>query len=143
MKQTIIIKSLLIATASLLGFAATVRAQDPAHQLCLQSGSLGLLGQTYAGLDYSYIDFHHSPTNADAFGFQYNQSLNAGLDGLLTYDWSQTGVVLGERAKQQTIAWRTACIFSTFLLVGQALRRGGRGLDVDEICRQPRQLIHL
>src|ERR1700712_2431480 len=91
MKQTIIIKSLLIATASLLGFAATVRAQDPTPAVPA-SGSLGLLGQTYAGLDYSYIDFHNSPTNADAFGFQYNQSLNAGLDGLLTYDWSQTGV---------------------------------------------------
>ena len=100
MKQTIIIKSLLIAGATLLGLAATSRAQDAALP---PAGKLGLLGQTYAGLDYSYIDFHNSPTNADAFGFQFNQALNSGLDGLLSYNWSQTGLVLGERARQQEL----------------------------------------
>jgi len=100
MKQTIIIKSLLIAGATLLGLAATSHAQDAALP---PAGKLGLLGQTYAGLDYSYIDFHNSPTNADAFGFQFNQALNSGLDGLLSYNWSQTGLVLGERARQQEL----------------------------------------
>src|SRR6185312_4428510 len=99
MKQKIIIKSLLIAGATFLGFAATSRAQDAVPP----AGNLGLLGQTYAGLDYSYIDLHNSPTNADAFGFQFNQALNAGLDGLLSYNWSQTGLVLGDRARQQEI----------------------------------------
>lgn len=99
MKQTIIIKSLLIAGATLLGLAATSRAQDAVPA----AGKLGLLGQTYAGVDYSFIDLHNSPTNADALGFQFNQPLNAGLDSLLTYNWSQTGRVLGERAHQQEI----------------------------------------
>jgi len=98
MKQTIIIKSLL-AAATLLGLAATVNAQTPPPV----TGSMGLLGQTYAGLDYSYVDFDNSPTNADAFGFQYNQPLNARLDGRLTYDWAQSGLVLGDRARQQTL----------------------------------------
>ena len=98
MKQTINIKSLLVA-ATLLGFAATVRAQDPVPV----TGSMGLLGQTYAGLNYSYVNLDNSPTNADSFGFEYNQSLNTGLDGILTYDWTQTGVVAGDRVNGQTI----------------------------------------
>jgi len=99
MKQTIIIKSLLIAGATFLGFAATSRAQDAVPP----AGSLGLLGQTYAGLDYSYIDFDNSSTNADSFGFRFNQAYRPGLDALLSYNWSQTGVVLGDRAHQQDI----------------------------------------
>ena len=98
MKQTIIIKSLFIA-ATLLGVAAVVRAEDPLPP----SGTMGLLGQTYAGLDYSYINLEHSPKNAEGFGFQYNQSLNTGLDSILTYDWTQTGLIAGDRARQQTL----------------------------------------
>lgn len=122
MKQTIIIKSLLVATASLLGLVAAVRAQDPVPP----SGSLGLLGQTYAGLDYSYVDLHNSSTNADAFGFQYNQLLNSGLDGRLTYDWSQTGLILGERARQQTIGGALRA-FSTSYSWGKPYVEAGAG----------------
>ena len=83
----------------MLGLAATSRAQDALPP----AGNLGLLGQTYAGVDYGYTDLHNSPTNADGFGFQFNQPFNAGLDGLLTYNWSQTGLVFGDRARQQEI----------------------------------------
>jgi opacity protein-like surface antigen len=122
MKQTIIIKSLLIAGATLLGFAATSRAQDPVPA----TGKMGLLGQTYAGLDYSYVDFDNSPTNADSFGFQYNQALSAGLDGLLTYDWTQTGLVLGDRARQQTIGGALRA-FSTSYSWGKPYVEAGGG----------------
>jgi opacity protein-like surface antigen len=122
MKQTIIIKSLLIAGATLLGFAATIRAQDPVPV----TGKLGLLGQTYAGLDYSYVDLHDSPTNADTFGFQYNQALNSGLDGRLTYDWSQTGLVLGDRARQQTVGAALRA-FSTSYSWGKPYVEAGAG----------------
>jgi hypothetical protein len=98
MKQTIIIKSLLVA-ASLLGFAVAAKAQNPVPT----SGTMGLLGQTYAGLNYSYVNLNDAPANADSFGFEYNQSLSAGLDGVLSYDWTQTGLVAGERARQQTL----------------------------------------
>mgnify|MGYP001548052333 CR=1 FL=1 len=122
MKQTIIIKSLLIAGATLLGFAATSRAQDPVPA----TGRMGLLGQTYAGLDYSYVDYHNSPTNADSFGFEYNQALSAGLDGLLTYDWTQTGLVLGDRARQQTIGGALRA-FSTSYTWGKPYVEAGGG----------------
>jgi hypothetical protein len=48
MKQKIITK-FLFTIASLLGLVATVRAQDALPA----SGATGLLGQTYAGLNYT------------------------------------------------------------------------------------------
>jgi len=99
MKMKIITKTLSMATA-LLGLAAVSRAQDPLPP----SGTMGLLGQTYAGLNYTFVDLDKSPTNADSFGFEYNQAMNTGLDAILTYDWTQSGLVLGDRARQQTIA---------------------------------------
>lgn len=121
MKQTILIKSLL-AAASLLGFAATVQAQDPLPT----SGSMGLLGQTYAGLEYSHINLHNAPVNAENFGFEYNQALNTGLDGLLTYDLGQTGLHLSERAKQQTLGGALRA-FSTSYSWGKPFVEAGVG----------------
>ena len=121
MKQTIIIKSLLVA-ASLLGFAATVRAQDPLPA----SGTMGLLGQTYAGLNYSYINLDNAPTNAKGFGFEYNQPLNTGFDSVFTYDWTQTGLVAGDRAKQQTLGAALRA-FSTSYSWGKPYVEGGVG----------------
>lgn len=121
MKQTIIIKSLL-AAASLLGLAATVHAQNTTPA----TGAMGLLGQTYAGLNYSYIDYDKSPTNADSFGFEYNQPLNTGLDGILTYDWTQTGLVLGDRARQQTLGGALRA-FSTSYTWGKPYVEAGAG----------------
>lgn len=100
MKQNIIIKSLLIA-ASFVGLVATTRAQETVSTP--PAGTLGLLGQTYAGLTYSYINLDNTSTNAESFGFEYNQALNSGLDGILTYDWAQTGVVAGDRLRNQTL----------------------------------------
>jgi hypothetical protein len=125
MKQTNIIKSLLVA-ASLLGLAAAARAQTTAAAPVPASGSLGLLGQTYAGLSYSYINLENSSTNAEGYGFQYNQALHAGLDGVLTYDWAQSGLVAGDRAKQQTLGAALRA-FSTSYSWGKPYAEAGVG----------------
>ena len=121
MKQNIIIKSLLAAAAT-LGFAAAASAQDPVPA----SGNMGLLGQTYAGLNYSYINFDDAPVNGQNFGFEYNQALNAGLDGVLTYDWTQSNLFAGDRAKQQTLGGALRA-FSTSYSWGKPYAEAGIG----------------
>ena len=121
MKQNIIIKSLLAAAAT-LGFAAAASAQDPVPA----SGNMGLLGQTYAGLNYSYINLDDAPVNGQNFGFEYNQALNAGLDGVLTYDWTQSNLFAGDRARQQTLGGALRA-FSTSYSWGKPYVEGGVG----------------
>ena len=87
---------------------------------------MGLLGQTYAGLTYSYLNLDGSPVNADNYGFQYNQSLNPGFDGILTYDYMQTGLVAGDRLNQQTIGGALRA-FSTSYSWGKPYVEGGVG----------------
>ena len=95
MKQNIILKSLVLAA---LTFGATVARADNALPA---SGTMGLLGQAYAGLTYSHVDLDSSPVNADSYSFEYNQPLSAGLDAVLTYDFTQSGLVAGSRVNQQ------------------------------------------
>jgi opacity protein-like surface antigen len=104
MKQKIILKSLLIAGVASLGFASLVRAADPSLTApVVASDSLGLLGQTYAGLTYSYINLDNAPVNAASYGFEYNQPLNPGFDAVFNYDWSQSGPFAGDRAHGQSL----------------------------------------
>jgi hypothetical protein len=102
MKHNIILKFVLLAALASLGLATRAVAEDavPSGPVVSQ---VGLLGETYAGLSYSYLNLDSSPAHADGFGFQYNQPLNSGLDGILTYDWTQSGLVAGSRLNQQTI----------------------------------------
>lgn len=100
MKQNNILKTVILAAAVSLGLAASVRADDTPVPV---SGNMGLLGQTYASLTYSYLNLDSSPTNADSYSFDYNQSLNTGLDGVLSYNFTQTGLVAGSRLNQQSI----------------------------------------
>ncbi len=103
MNQNIFLKSLLLAGA-LTGLAVAARAEDsqPAAPVPA-SGTMGLLGQTYASLTYSYLNLARSPANADSYAFELNQALSTGLDGVLTYDWMQTDAMAGSRLNQQTI----------------------------------------
>ena len=99
MQQNHFFKSLLLLTAA-LGLAGAARAADPMSAAPVPpSGTMGLLGQTYAGLTYSYVDLKHSTSHTDDYRFDYNQPLNAGLDSSLSYDFMQTGPV-----KQQAVA---------------------------------------
>ncbi|HKB57540.1 MAG TPA: hypothetical protein VKC51_08110 [Lacunisphaera sp.] len=96
MKHNNIPKTLILAAAMSLGLAASAVAADTPVPV---SGNMGLLGQTYADLTYSYINLDASSSHADDYHFEYNQPLNAGFDGVLAYDWTQTGSF----AKQQSI----------------------------------------
>jgi hypothetical protein len=112
MKQKIILKSLLLSAVAALGLATSAFAGGdepnspaPAAPAAAPAyDSLGLLGQTYAGLSYSYLHLGASPVNANRYGFEYNQPLNPGFDVVFNYDWSQTGVVAGDRAHEQQLA---------------------------------------
>ncbi|MSU47325.1 MAG: hypothetical protein EXS42_09460 [Lacunisphaera sp.] len=100
MKKNSILKTLILAAVVPLGLATSARAADTPVPV---SGNMGLLGQTYASLTYSYLNLDRSPTHADSYGFDYNQSLNTGLDGILSYNITQAGLVAGARFNQQMI----------------------------------------
>ncbi len=46
----------------------------------------GLLGESYAGLSYRYIDPDGSSGHIDAYRFDFNEPLKPGYDGLLSFD---------------------------------------------------------
>jgi hypothetical protein len=104
MKQKIILKSLLLAGVASFGLVAASRAADPTLTAPVApADSLGLLGQTYAGLTYSYLKLDSSPVNAASYGFEYNQPLNPGFDAVFNYDWTQSGAIAGDRARGQSL----------------------------------------
>lgn len=99
--NTNILKSFLITAALSLGVAANAQTADAAPSLT--SDGQGLLGQTYAGLTYSYLDLRGVSYHADNYGFNYNQALHAGLDGFLSYNYAQTGRIAGSRVNGQDV----------------------------------------
>ena len=102
MKQKIILRTFLFtAAAALAGTTLAVAADNPAPLPA--SGAMGLLGQTYAGVSYSYVNLDKSPVNADDYAFEFNQALNPGLDALFHYDFTQAGLHLGDRANDQSL----------------------------------------
>jgi opacity protein-like surface antigen len=126
MKQKNIIQSLFLA-AALLGLSAAARAADSTPAVPA-SGTLGLLGQTYAGLSYSYVNLGNSPVNADRYGFEYNQSLTTGLDAVFNYDWTQAGLNAGDRAQQRAVD-AVLRAFSTSTSWGKPYVEAGVGYD--------------
>ena len=117
----------LLCSLALSGLAATARADDPVLATPVPvSGTMGLLGQTYAGLTYTYFNRNDSPVNAEGLSFQLNQPLDAGLDGILTYAWNQTGLVAGSRLNQQTLGGALRA-FSTALPWGRPYAEAGLG----------------
>jgi len=110
MKQKIILKSLLLTAAALFGLAAA-RADDPRPAPPVPaSGTMGLLGQTYASLTYSYTDLSDTAAHVDDYHFDYNQTLKPGLDGVFSYDWAQTGSVAKQQAVMAALrAFNTSC----------------------------------
>lgn len=105
MKQHSLLKTLLISAAAAFSLAAFARADVPLDQEPLQSTTAvgqGLLGQQYASLTYSYIDLD-APTHADNYNFGFNQPLNIGLDAVFNYDYTQTGLIAGDRLSQHAL----------------------------------------
>lgn len=126
-----ILKYFLLAAAAAAGLAASAVADDspsapPAPPAA--ASSLGLLGQTYAGLSYSYLHLDSSPVNADSFGFEYNQPLNTGFDAVFNYDWAQSGAVAGSRAHEQLLGAALRA-FSTTQSWGKPYVEAGIGYD--------------
>ena len=104
MKQKNILRTTLLAVAGSLSFATAAVAADAASSAPMPaSGSMGLLGQTYAGLTYSYVDLSRTSIHADDYAFELNQALTPGFDAVFNYDYAQTGLVLGDRPTDQNI----------------------------------------
>jgi opacity protein-like surface antigen len=132
MNQKTILKSFLLVAAAALGLAASAPAdENPATTPpapAASASSLGLLGQTYGGLSYSRLSLHDSPVNADSYGFEYNQPLNTGFDAVFNYDWTQSGLLAGDRAHEQKLAAALRA-FSTSQSWGRPYLEAGVGYD--------------
>jgi len=122
MKHPSILQSLLFAAA--LTSVAAARADEPTPVPA--SGTMGLLGQTYAGLTYSYLNLDSSPVNADSYSAEFNNPLNASLDGILGYNFTQTGVVAGTRLNEQSLRAAVRA-FSSSYSWGKPYVEGGVG----------------
>ena len=93
MKKNILLKPLLVSVA-LLGLTGAARAADPVPA----AGTMGLLGENYAGLTYRYADLGNTSAHGDDFRLEFNQAINAGLDGLFAYDWAENGGAARQQA---------------------------------------------
>ncbi len=122
------LKSLLLASALALGLGSAARADDmlPVNQSTAAAGNQGLLGQEYGTLTYSYINLDGASTHADSYNFEVNQPLAFGLDGLVNYAYSQSGVVAGSRVKTNTLGAALRA-FSTAYNWGKPFVEAGGG----------------
>ena len=103
MKQKIILHSLVFAAAA-FGLTLSARAETTAEAApAVSPTSLGLLGQAYAGLTYSYVHPGSSPVSSNRYSFEYNQPLAAGFDALFGYDRTQAGLLAGDRGYAQSL----------------------------------------
>ena len=130
MKKKIILNSLVLA-ATALALTAAARADtvaDTAPAVPTASAPLGLLGQTYAGLSYSYVHLESSPVNADRYSFEYNQPLAAGFDAVFNYDRTQDHLLAGDRPYRQAFDG-TLRAFSNAYAWGKPYLEGGLGYD--------------
>jgi len=95
--QKINLKILVLAAAASLGLVASAAAQSmPAAA----SAGGGLLGQNYAGVEYTYVHYNQgAPKFAHDYSFLFNQSLTTGLDIGVNYDHL--------RASEAGVAFRT------------------------------------
>lgn len=111
MNKKTTLKILVLSLATALGGALTASAQTAANPPSTDAGSpayqndsYGLLGERYAGLDYSYTHLHDSGfNNLNGFAWRYNQALQPGFDFGLGYEWARSDEFAGMRARQQEI----------------------------------------
>ena len=105
MKTSPNIKSLLLAFSLALSLGVVARADEmsPADKQAPVAGNQGLLGQVYGTLTYSYINLDDASSHLDNYSFSLNQPLAFGLDGILSYDFAQSGTIAGSHVKSHTI----------------------------------------
>ncbi|MES1168591.1 MAG: hypothetical protein ABUL61_05425 [Oleiharenicola lentus] len=118
----------MLILALALGFGSAARADDtlPAEQAAPVTGNQGLLGQEYGTLTYSYIHLDDTSTHADDYGFAVSQPLAFGLDGVLSYNFSQSGEIAGARARTHTLGAALRA-FSTAYNWGKPYVEAGAG----------------
>jgi hypothetical protein len=99
------VKTFVLAATLALGLGLAARADDSvlADKPAPVTSNLSLLGQTYGTLTYSYINLDDTSVHGDGYTFEVNQPLAFGLDGILGYDYVQSGVVAGSRVKQHVL----------------------------------------
>lgn len=123
-------QALVLVAASSLGFGMSALADSaPPPSATSSEPSLGLLGQTYAGVSYSYVHLDHSPVSADRYSFEYNQPLAAGFDAVFNYDRTQNGLLAGDRGYGQNLD-ATLRAFSTSYAWGKPYLEAGVGYDL-------------
>jgi len=100
---------IILTATAVLGLALTALAGD--ETMAAPRGT-GLLGETYAGLTYRYIDLDGTSSHADDYHFDYNAPIQTGLDTLLGYDWTdatastrQQSFLAGLRAYSPDFSW--------------------------------------
>lgn len=103
MQNNTLLKSLVVSAALSLGLTGFAQAQPAEAAPSLTSDGQGLLGQNYASLTYSYVNFDGISAHGDTYSLSFNTPLRAGLDGLLGYDYSQSGEILGSRYKEHAL----------------------------------------
>lgn len=107
MKQTILLKSLLLAAVLAPGLARAddnaIPAPKPAQPV-VSADDFSLLGQANATVTYSRINLADTSVAADSYGFETSQPLAFGLDGVLAYDYTKSGVFAGARVNQQVVS---------------------------------------
>ncbi len=127
MKTRHSIKSLIMISALALSLGAKARADDmmPASKAAPAAGNLGLLGQVYGTLTYGYIDLDSSSIHGDNYSLSLNQPLAFGLDGILSYEFSETGDIAGARGKRHTLAAALRAFSSSYNWGKPYLEAGG------------------
>ena len=99
----------LVLIACTLGLSAAAFASEDAATLPVASATTaqtdghGLLGQNYATLGYSYVDYHGTILNGHSFDFGLNQNLTEGVDAILGCGYLSTDKVNGGGASAQAI----------------------------------------
>jgi outer membrane protein W len=102
MTKKITNRTLLIATVAAFGFAVASFAQG--NPTAGSAAGTGLLGQSYAGVNYGYTFLHDTPvSDVQAVGLEYNQPLNTGFDFNLGLSNAWSSRFSNTRAKQQDI----------------------------------------
>lgn len=120
MKQKIIIKNLLLTAALTLGLASLARADDSVFTTPSPSdaeavaGNLGLLGQSHGTLAYSYINLDDTSAHADSYGFEMNNPLSFGLDGVFAYDYTRSSAIAGSHISQHALTLALRAFSSSF-----------------------------
>lgn len=122
MKQKTILKPFLLAASLSLGLvsAAATRADDSGFttqspaDAAVAAGNLSLLGQAYGTLAYSYINLDDTSAHADRYGFEMNNPLSHGLDGVFAYDYTRSSSIAGSHVSQHALTLALRAFSSSF-----------------------------